>query len=310
MITKLKEGEESFRLASMRLGASLSTVGYFLGGTLPPNLLLNMRPSLDENLEEFDRILRPSLEKMSAISDRLLFWELGRGLSGILASGKPSETILPHVWPSAHEATLCILRMAMEWFFWPLDQFTEPNERSQAIEVLFAQNRRSALKMSSSEIAEYQTLMRRECERFIDRFEIPIDESHFQQSGDRPIFPPSSAVQVDLEVGLMEAKSLHLGITKDQAKRILRRGTLETQPFPATLQWPLVLKLIDAGDDGLSSLELSRTVEECGGEVEAMYTAISKLRKRLKKIEATITNARESGKRYGIVALPLPPNQI
>jgi hypothetical protein len=184
---------QSFRAASERLRLTVNTVAMIADGSHigSPSDAFALLSSLHNDEERCHTVICPLLTKLAAISDwPPVQWSHGRGLSGLVRPCAKGAAF-PHVWSSAHEAALDILRLSVRYFFWPLDGITDPDEQRSVFKRLLSKRRRKALAMTIEEVAELQNRIRREQAKLLQEIApatCDLDEGVYP---DGP-FPPDS----------------------------------------------------------------------------------------------------------------------
>jgi hypothetical protein len=158
--------DSDFQFASERLELSVSTVAGLAEGC-PLDSAFALLYVLQFDRERHSRILYDSLDKLAVVSDSPIKWEHGRGQSGLV---RHPNAVYPHRWSSAHEAALAISRLALAYFYWPLELPAEAHPEFKKLSVdqqplfrkLLGKNRRKALAMTMEEVADWQERIRRE----------------------------------------------------------------------------------------------------------------------------------------------------
>jgi hypothetical protein len=135
--------------------------GRRLGVDMAMKLLMpskGIRHNLQDSYRQHIETLDQAMDQLAALSDGLVKWNHGRGMSAI--ARVPSVT-LPHVWTSAHEAAAGIARMALILLAEPFAKVTDPAEQVKLAKKLLAR-RSKALVITSEEVADLQARIRRE----------------------------------------------------------------------------------------------------------------------------------------------------
>ncbi len=165
----------SFKAASERLELAPNAVAA-IAGECPIKMAFAVLQALQWDEKRRGGTVDDVLDKLTALSDGPIKWKHGRGLSGLV---RYSDTTFPHVWSSAHEAALEVSRLALRFFFWPLelgDSKELPKDKEPLFHELLAENRRKALAMTLEEIADWQERIRRERAKLLNAPALREDE--------------------------------------------------------------------------------------------------------------------------------------
>lgn len=124
---------------------------------------MHLLSTLQESFHAHAPALRSALDKLAALSDSPVEWCHGRGLSGLPANCP--DQILPHVWCSAHEASLKIAAMVLHIFVDPLEGHGPREQFEITRENL--ERKAKAFAIPIDELAKLQMLIRRERAKYI-----------------------------------------------------------------------------------------------------------------------------------------------
>jgi hypothetical protein len=158
--------ESTFQFASERLELAVNTVAVIAEGCSADSAFALLY-TIQHDRERHSGILYDSIGKLATLSDGAIVWAHGRGRHGVVQC---PDVFLPFRWSSAHEAALEVSRLALEYFFWPLelppDSLVKFEQLSVGQLTLFQSlldiNRRKALALTMDEVADWQERIRRE----------------------------------------------------------------------------------------------------------------------------------------------------
>lgn len=153
----------SFADASERLELSVNAVASIAKGC-PPETALALLRALQHDERRNGSIIDRELERLAAVSDNMISWPRGRGLSGI---ARVPTAVFPHVWLSAHEAALALSRLALKHLFWPIEGIDDADEQLTRLSELVDAKWQRAFTMPIEEVAEWQARIRRERAKFL-----------------------------------------------------------------------------------------------------------------------------------------------
>ena len=178
----------SFKFASERLELTVNAIACIAKGE-PLDSSFASLSVMQFDEERHGGLLYRSLDQIAAISDEPIEWSHGRGLSGLVRG--PADTF-PHVWSSAHQAALELSRIALRYFFWPLEVTHASGKLSEfqhlAVEQLalfrklLSARRRKAMAMSMQEVAQWQERIRRERAKLLASNQTDKPDAHERQT--------------------------------------------------------------------------------------------------------------------------------
>ncbi len=184
--------DSDFRCASERLELAVNAVAIVARGC-PLDSAFAILHALQVDEERYGSVIYRELDKLAAISDDPpIKWKYGRGRSGFVRV--PSHAF-PHVWSSAHEAARTIQRLALEYFFWPLEGITDAKEQQSTFKKLLSKSRRKAVAMTMEEVADWEERIRRERAKLLVLGHTAVPEAtEPMQEDEEPLTPNEYAV--------------------------------------------------------------------------------------------------------------------
>ena len=245
-----------FEKASERLELSVNSVALIARG-MPMDSAISTLSVLQNDHEEYGRILHFALDKINLFSEGRITWEHGRGSSGLFGAESPNPGIFKDVFLSAHEAALRISRMALEFFFLPFEGIANKVERESAFQKRLIDPRRWALKMSMDEVTEWQSRIRLERTKYINE----QDKNVTQKTKSRDFGAESDSITEGNKPPEPTCNYLDIILNNDR-KSITRKGRLCPPIQLSNQQWRLCKLFVESELRGASREQICRILDD------------------------------------------------